>query len=66
MPSIIGLTGNGGDSTYKKRHKSVKDDHINDGVFAPKVFDPEVFDVGDLIVENEGDKIKEFGSKKYQ
>ena len=46
-----------------KKHKSVENVHLRDGVFSPKVFNPEAFAVGDLIIEIKGEEVKQFGAE---
>jgi hypothetical protein len=45
------------------RHKSVEEIHVREGAFHTGVFHPDVFNVGDLVVEIKGDEVTQFGSE---
>jgi hypothetical protein len=62
---IVSHIGNGAKHfrTTNSKHESVKNVHVENGAFQADAFQPNAFDVGDLVVELKGDDAEQLGSE---
>ncbi len=62
---IVSHIGNGAKQfkTTNPMHESVNNVHVSNGAFQADAFQPNAFDIGDLVVELKDDDAEQFGSE---